>query len=403
MGNIIKSWNIREGWNPKKDGTQTPSILHIGTWSKLIKREIGQHLRFNEITMLAELYGKPIAPEILDELYIELGERGWTITKGQAKDALVKVARSNSYNPITEYLLDIEKDTNITPVDIDKISTNYLKTDNLLSDQMMANCLIGLVARAFEHGCQMDYLTCLKGKQGIKKSTFWRTLGGEYFSDTMQKDIKDLRLCMNTCWLYEWAELEIWTNRNQQGTLKALITQRVDDFRPPYYSSMGRFPRKSVLVGSVNEDSFLRDTTGARRYWIIEVNQMIDIDKVLRDRDAIWKAAVFAYREGRLPMLSEHQEQQSLLNNQCYENEDPFLEPIQRKIESWNKGYKFSTRNVLIDSELRDGNKITAADMQNAARILKELGCIRDKNQTKNPITGERPRLWSLPQADSTN
>ena len=268
---------------------------------------------------------------------------------------------------------------------------------------MMANCLIGLVARAFEHGCQMDYLTCLKGKQGIKKSTFWRTLGGEYFSDTMQKDIKDLRLCMNTCWLYEWAELEIWTNRNQQGTLKALITQRVDDFRPPYYSSMGRFPRKSVLVGSVNEDSFLRDKTGARRYWIIEVNQMIDIDKVLRDRDAIWKAAVFAYREGRLPMLSEHQEQQSLLNNQCYENEDPFLEPIQRKIESWNKGYKFSTRNVLIDSELRDGNKITAADMQNAARILKELGCVRDKNQTKNPITGERPRLCSLPQADSTN
>ena len=96
-------------------------------------------------------------------------------------------------------------------------------------------------------------------------------------------------------------------------------------------------------------------------------------------------------------MLSEHQEQQSLLNNQCYENEDPFLEPIQRKIESWNKGYKFSTRNVLIDSELRDGNKITKADMQNAARILKELGCVRDKNQTKNPITGERPRFWTLP------
>ena len=87
--------------------------------------------------------------------------------------------------------------------------------------------MIGAVARAFDHGCQMDYLTCLKGKQGIKKSTFWRTLGGEYLSDTMQKDIKDLRLCMNTCWLYEWAE-PIWTSRSQQGTsrrqLKELMT-----------------------------------------------------------------------------------------------------------------------------------------------------------------------------------
>jgi predicted P-loop ATPase len=247
----------------------------------------------------------------------------------------------------------------------------------------------------------MDYLTCLKGKQGIKKSTFWRTLGGEYFSDTMQKDIKDLRLCMNTCWLYEWAELEIWTSRSQQGTLKGLITQRVDDFRPPYYSSMGRFPRKSILVGSVNEDSFLRDKTGHRRYWIIEVDQMIDIDKVLNDRDSIWKAAVAAYRTGRLPMLSDHLEQQSLLNNQIYENEDPFLEPIQRKVESWNKGHKFSTRDVLIDSELRDGNKITPADMNNAARILKSLGCVRDKNQTRNSISGVRSRLWSLPHTDS--
>jgi predicted P-loop ATPase len=264
---------------------------------------------------------------------------------------------------------------------------------------MMAACLIGAVARAFDHGCQMDYLTCLKGKQGIKKSTFWRTLGGEYFSDTMQKDIKDLRLCMNTCWLYEWAELEIWTSRSQQGTLKGLITQRVDDFRPPYGSGMGRYPRKSILVGSVNEDSFLRDKTGARRYWIIEVDQMIDIDLVIAERDSIWKAAVQSYRKGRLPMLSDHQEQQSLLNNQLYENEDPFLEPIQRRIEGKTK--KFSTREILIETELREAKNITTADMNTAARILKSLGCVRDKHQTKNSETGIRSRLWSSPQADS--
>ena len=399
MGNIIKSWNIREGWNLKKDGTQAPSTLHVGVWAALIKKDLGEHLRFNEITMLAELYGKPIAPEILDELYIELGERGWEITKQKAKDSFIKVARSNTYNPITKYLLEIENDPNIFPVDIDKVATDFLKTDSQLADQMMAACLIGAVARAFDHGCQMDYLTCLKGKQGIKKSTFWRTLGGEYFSDTMQKDTKDLRLCMNTCWLYEWAELEIWTSRSQQGTLKGLITQRVDDFRPPYGSGMGRYPRKSILVGSVNEDSFLRDKTGARRYWIIEVDQMIDIDLVIKERDSIWKAAVQSYRKGRLPMLSDHQEQQSLLNNQLYENEDPFLEPIQRQVERTTS--KFSTRDVLIDSELRESKNITPADLNNAARILKSLGCVRDSHQTKNTITGVRSRLWSLPQADS--
>ena len=127
MGNIIKSWNIREGWNLKKDGTQTPSTLHVGVWAALIKKDLGEHLRFNEITMLAELYGKPIAPEILDELYIELGERGWEITKQKAKDSFIKVARSNTYNPITKYLLEIENDPNIFPVNIDKVATDFLK------------------------------------------------------------------------------------------------------------------------------------------------------------------------------------------------------------------------------------------------------------------------------------
>ena len=98
-------------------------------------------------------------------------------------------------------------------------------------------------------------------------------------------------------------------------------------------------------------------------------------------------------------MLSDHQEQQSLLNNQLYENEDPFLEPIQRQVERTTS--KFSTRDVLIDSELRESKNITPADLNNAARILKSLGCVRDSHQTKNTITGVRSRLWSLPQADS--
>ena len=88
------------------------------------------------------------------------------------------------YNPIKNYLLEVEKDPNIQPINIDKVATEYLGTSSDLDDAKLAACFIGAVARAFDHGCQMDYLTCLKGKQGIKKSTFWRTLGGEYFSDT---------------------------------------------------------------------------------------------------------------------------------------------------------------------------------------------------------------------------
>ena len=92
-----------------------------------------------------------------------------------------------------------------------------------------------------------------------------------------------------------------------------------------------------------------------------------------------------------------------MLNRDVFEdyiyNKDPFLEPIQRKIEGKTK--KFSTREILIETELREAKNITSADMNNAARILKSLGCVRDKNQTRNSISGVRSRLWSLPHTDS--
>ena len=34
---------------------------------------------------------------------------------------------------------------------------------------MLAACLIGAIARAFDHGCKMQYVICLKGNQGLKK------------------------------------------------------------------------------------------------------------------------------------------------------------------------------------------------------------------------------------------
>ena len=68
-------------------------------------------------------------------------------------------------------------------------------------------------------------------------------------------------------------------------------------------------PRRSVLAASVNGDDFLRDTTGNRRFWVVDLPQkqhvdVIDTDRIERDRDRIWKAAIAQYRAGMQPMLS---------------------------------------------------------------------------------------------------
>ena len=129
-------------------------------------------------------------------------------------------AISRRFNPVREYLIGLENDQNIQPLEIDSLAYRYLQVESELSNAMLASCLVGAVARALDNGCQMDYLTCLKGEQGIHKSGFWRTLAGPFFNDTKQDNLKDMSLAIGSSWIYEWPELETMVSRKDQGLLK---------------------------------------------------------------------------------------------------------------------------------------------------------------------------------------
>ena len=400
MTDLTKTINMPDGWieNPKTKERKTTS-LPVGLWVKTLKT-LGKKLRFNLITLTPELNGVPFQPEDLDTLYCHLGERGYGISEKDAKKGVLYAAMKNSYNPVVDELTWIENNEDIKPINLDKVATDYLGTSSDLDDAKLAACFIGAVARAFDHGCKMQYVLCLKGKQGIKKSEFWRIMAGDYFCETQQGDMKDLKMAVNCCWIYEYPEIETLTSRKDIGTVKSFITAQIDSFRPPYGSSQGKYPRKSILVGSLNEDEFLRDKTGARRYWIIELpfdadlGEFIDIDKVTRDRERIIKAAILAHRSGRLPMLTLMQQSQSNRQNLKYENEHPFQSTIEHRVKVYGKE-EFSIKNLILEAQLRsDIGSITQKDINDVATMLKGLGYVKGKQGSGK----SRARTWKLAQ-----
>jgi predicted P-loop ATPase len=57
-----------------------------------------------------------------------------------------------------------------------------------------------------------------------------------------------------------------------------------------------------------NEDEFLSDKTGNRRFWVIPVNKKVDVDLLAQERDAIWAVAVLAYKSGEQWWLTPEEE-----------------------------------------------------------------------------------------------
>jgi hypothetical protein len=348
------------------------------------------NLRYNIFTQQIERNGHPL--EGAEHFYLEIAERGGKISKEIALDCLVKIAKANPYDPIKNYLNHVA--AHEQPTYIDRLASTYLRPEDsttpepTLYDHMIRCTLIGAVRRIYEPGAKHDNATVLMGEQGARKSSFWAAIGGEFFSDAL-KDIgsKDDLMVLHRSWIMEWAELDHITSKKHAGQVKAFLSQSTDLFRIPYGKATEAFPRRCIIVGSTNRDTgLLVDETGNRRFWVIPVTctlaKPIDVSSLLKERDAIWSAAVAAYRNGEPSVLTAEQEAMVAQQNEDYLVESPWRAPI----EAWllapvNKSKDITTDVLLAEAVAKPVERQTRSDQMQVASILRDLGYQRKKTR----------------------
>lgn len=223
------------------------------------------------------------------------------VASGKIQDALNLVVERNSFHPIRDYLNSLVWDGEKR---LETIFSDYLGVANTSYARATARkSLVAAVARIFHPGIKYDYVPIIVGEQGIGKSTLLRKLGRGWFSDTFKmNEGKDMYEQLQGVWIIEIGELD-GLRKAEVETIKLYISKQWDTFRPAYARRVEVFQRQCVFFGTTNEDTFLRDSTGNRRFLPLrsgEVTPKYNVFKLTDDTvSQIWAEAVALYRGGR--------------------------------------------------------------------------------------------------------
>lgn len=225
------------------------------------------------------------------------------------RDAVDMAMLEKTRHPVREYLEGLTWDGEKR---METLFITYLGAeDSLYTRAVTRAALIGAVARIMKPGCKHDHMLVLVGPQGCRKSTTLAKLGREWFSDSLfTMSGKDAYEQLQGYWIIELGEMAA-ARKSEVEQIKSFISKQSDNYRAAYARRTQERPRQCAFFGSTNDDEFLRDATGARRFWPVVVD---NTGRVMSDKltdeiiDQIWAEAVEGFRSGEHWYLSEQAE-----------------------------------------------------------------------------------------------
>lgn len=229
------------------------------------------------------------------------------------RGAVEFVARKKSYNKIQNFIDNLPKLNGealekaiyklenlfiyYANADIERFPAEYYKAvARCFMTEIIARCLT-------KPGCKADYVPILQGKQGTKKSQFCLSLIND------PSLIADVDFDNNTDDIIRKISGKVigvidemnGFGKKQASFVKKFITFTQDTYIPKYKELEKVIIRSVVFIGTTNEEHFLNDDTGERRYYPIPIKEGAETRYLELKRDIleIYAAALHLYNEDK--------------------------------------------------------------------------------------------------------
>ncbi|MBS0175423.1 MAG: hypothetical protein JSR64_15390 [Nitrospira sp.] len=335
----------------------------------------------------------------------------------KTKDAMQVWAQKTVFHPVKDYLNGLTWDGEPR---VDTLLVDYQGAEDSEYTRMVTRkILVAAVARVFRPGCKFDTILTLVGKQGLKKSSLIAKLGRQWFSDSFsfnQLTKNETKACeqVQGVWLIEIAEMSGMAKAEIE-TVKHFVSKTEDRFRVAYGHRTENFPRQCVFFATTNKTDFLRDPTGNRRYWPVQVMEQEPVKDVFKDLtegeiDQVWAEAVEYFKKGEKLYLPEDMVETATEVQRMHTEEHPWVSIIQEYLdiklpENWSqmdrdermfyireedglneRGVQYRTRVCIHEIWAEALGKRELIDERSAATIRNAMATIEGWKEEKNML-----------------
>ena len=314
-------------------------------------------------------------------------EKTYRITGNSKIDAALSLhSERHKFNDVTKFLASLSWDGRAR---LDTLLVDYLGAeDTPYVRAVTRKAFTVAVTRAMEPGCKYDTMLILAGPQGIGKSTLLDKMSKGWFNDGIRTfEGKEASELLQGVWLIEIQELDAF-RKTDVARIKQFLSLRYDRFRAAYGRHVKDIPRCCVFFGTTNTEEFLRDKTGNRRFWPVDVgkipcskNVWVDLDNEI---DQIWAEAVLRWRLGEsIHLIGDVEEDAKSIQEEHREVSsleglivDFLNKPVPEDFQKWS----LEKRRMFINGESTGEGKLIPRDKICALEIWCEMlnGQIKD-------------------------
>lgn len=300
------------------------------------------------------------------------------VTRAGIRSYLRELALKNRYNPIVEYLNQSQWDGQDH---LQKVYDALGVKDNLQKTLILKWFWQGHALLRNDGTISPAGILVFQGPQGIGKTTFFSkaALQARWFGQGSIISGVDKDLVRRTVshFISELGELSGTLSRTDRNLLKIFVDRTKDTYRLPYDSTDTVHARRTNLCATVNENVFLVDPTGNRRFWTIclkSINKTL-INSI--DFTQVWLQVWEQYAKDDLLGFRLTEEELSAVNNvnTQYEKSLEGEDEVRDIFSSDEVEYKYATVSVFKEA-WPILHKYTA----------RQLGMILDRLQIKQNI-----------------